>query len=43
VAIGPTEGGRFLVVVFRRLGGGLVRVITARDATPKEKRAYGRK
>jgi len=43
VAIGPTEDGRFLVVVFRRPGGGLVRVITARDATPKEKRAYGRK
>jgi uncharacterized DUF497 family protein len=43
VGIGPTEGGRFLVVVFRRLGGGLVRVITARDATPKEKQAYGRR
>lgn len=43
VAVGPTEGGRFLAVVFRQLGSGVVRVITARDATPKEKRAYGRK
>jgi uncharacterized protein len=43
VGIGPTEGGRFLLVVFRKLGHGVVRVITARDATPKEKRAYGRK
>jgi hypothetical protein len=43
VAIGPTESGRFLMVVFRLLGGGAVRVITARDATHEEKRAYGRK
>ncbi len=43
VAIGPTEGGRLLVVVFLQFKRGVVRVITARDATSKEKRAYGRK
>jgi uncharacterized DUF497 family protein len=43
IAIGPTEEGRYLLVVFRALGGGVVRVITARDATPREKRAYGTK
>jgi uncharacterized DUF497 family protein len=43
VAVGPTEAGRFLLVVFRQLGSGVVRIITARDATVKERRAYGRK
>jgi uncharacterized protein len=43
VATGSTDGGRRLFLVFRNLGSGIVRVITARDATVKEKRAHGRK
>jgi len=43
VAIGPTEEGRYLFVVFLCFGRGVVRVITARDATPKERHSYGRK
>ena len=43
VAVGQTEGGRHLFVVFRLFGAGVVRVITARDATPKERRSYGKK
>lgn len=40
-AIGATEDGRVLFVVFTRRGGG-VRVITARDATHRERRRYRR-
>lgn len=39
--IGKTENGRFLFVVFT-FQGGLLRVVTARDATPNEKRRYRR-
>lgn len=42
-AAGPTEEGRFLVVHFRYLGNGVVRPITARDMTLKERRSYARK
>jgi uncharacterized DUF497 family protein len=38
-ALGATEAGRILFVVFTRRRG-RVRVITARDATPEEKRRY---
>jgi len=43
VAIGPTEAGRHLFIVFGYFGNGVVRVITARDATSKERRSYGKK
>jgi uncharacterized DUF497 family protein len=39
--IGQTEDGRFLVVIIERRAR-LWRVVTARDATPAEKRAYRR-
>jgi uncharacterized DUF497 family protein len=39
--IGATEDGRVLFVVFARRGQG-VRVVTARNATPSEKRRYRR-
>jgi len=42
-AAGVTEGGRYLVVHFRYLGSGVVRVITARDMTMKERRSHARK
>jgi len=38
-ALGETEEGRLLFTVFTRRDG-LVRVITARDATSREKRSY---
>ncbi|MDT7909987.1 BrnT family toxin, partial [Thermus sp.] len=38
-ALGATEAGRILFVVFTRRRG-RARVITARDATPEEKRRY---
>lgn len=39
--LGATENGRILFVVFTRREG-LIRVVTARDATNKEKRRYRR-
>ena len=41
-ALGSTEGGRILVVVFTARSGH-PRVITAREATPTEKRRYRRR
>ena len=41
VVIGATEGGRVLFVVFTRRGP-LIRVVTARDATSRERRRYRR-
>ena len=38
-ALGQTNGGRFLFVVFT-VRRDLIRVISARDMTPKEKRVY---
>ena len=43
LALGRTQVGRYLVVVFRYLGNGLVRVVTARETTVKERRSYGKK
>lgn len=41
--IGPTYGGRFLTVIFERLGAGRVRVVTARVTAQSERRLYRRK
>jgi uncharacterized DUF497 family protein len=41
-AIGSTEDGRVLVVVFTRRRG-MIRVIGARDAPRPERRRYGRR
>jgi uncharacterized DUF497 family protein len=43
IALGETLGGRMSFVVFRRLPGGLVRVITARDMDDGERRLFRRK
>jgi uncharacterized DUF497 family protein len=40
--IGRTETGRVLVVVFTRRGS-VIRVVTARDALPRERRRYRRR
>ncbi|MCH8295261.1 BrnT family toxin [Candidatus Poribacteria bacterium] len=37
---GQTEAGRYLFVVYLDLGGGIVRVISARDMKPRERRLY---
>jgi len=43
IALGETLDGRLAFVVFRRLSGGLVRVITARDMEADERRLFRRK
>jgi uncharacterized protein len=43
IALGTTLDGRLAFVVFRSLGKGLVRVITARDMELNEKRLFRRK
>lgn len=43
IALGETLDGRLAFVVFRRLPGGLVRVITARNMEPDERRLFRRK
>ena len=43
LAFGETLDGRLAFVVFRRLSGGLVRVITARDMEASERRLFRRK
>jgi uncharacterized protein len=43
IALGETLDGRLALVVFRRLTGGLVRVITARDMDEAERRLFRRK
>ncbi len=43
LALGRTQAGRYLVVVFRYLGNGVVRVLTAREMSVKERRSYGKK
>lgn len=40
--VGATEGGRFLLVVVARVGENLGRVVTARDASRRERDAYKR-
>ncbi len=42
IAYGKTAEGRFLLVVFE-LRGKIIRVVTARDMTSKEKRLYRRR
>lgn len=43
IALGETLDRRLAFVVFRRLSGGLVRVITARDMEASERRLFRRK
>lgn len=43
IALGETLDGRLSLVVFRRIGKGMVRVITARDMDDSEKRLFRRK
>lgn len=43
IALGETLDGRLAFVVFQRLPGGFVRVITARNMEPKERRQFRRK
>ena len=43
IGLGETLDGRLAFVVFRRLTGGLVRVITARDMDAGERRLFRRK
>jgi uncharacterized DUF497 family protein len=43
IALGETLHGRLAFVVFRRLPGGVIRVVTARDMEDKERRLFRRK
>ena len=43
IALGETLDGRLAFVVFRRLSGGLIRVVTARDMDNSERRLFRRK
>lgn len=43
LAYGRTFAGRYTAVVYRRLPGRGIRVITARDMTRKERRLFRRK
>lgn len=43
IGLGMTFDGRLTFVVFRRLAGGLIRVITARDMDDGERRLFRRK
>jgi len=43
LAYGQTDNGRYLLVVFIRKYGSVVRVITARDLTGDEKKQYRRR
>ena len=43
LAYGRTTAGRYLFIVLRARGGGLARVITARDMTDAERRFYHRR
>lgn len=43
IALGETLDGRLAFVVFRRLGRGTVRVITARDMEAGERRLFRRR
>ena len=42
-AIGQTESGRFLVVFFIYKGRGRALVISARDASSRERKSYGKR
>ena len=43
IALGETLDGRLSLVVFRRIGKGMIRVITARDMDDAERRLFWRK
>ncbi len=43
IALGETLDGRLAFVVFRRLRGGVIRVVTARDMEDKERRLFRRR
>lgn len=43
LAYGRTAAGRYLFIVLHRYGGGIIRVITARDMTERERRFYHRR
>jgi uncharacterized protein len=43
IALGETLDGRLAFIVFRRLTGGVIRVITARDMDQAERRLFRRK
>jgi uncharacterized protein len=43
IALGETFDGRLAFIVFRRLPGGLIRVITARNMNDGERRLFRRK
>lgn len=40
LAYGQTAAGRYLLIVFRVLDQGRIRIITARDMTERERRMY---
>jgi len=40
VALGQTEAGRYLTVVYERKSGGVIRVVTAFDMDEKNRRRY---
>jgi uncharacterized DUF497 family protein len=40
--LGKTDGGRMLLLVYQQKPSGVVRVYSARDMTPAEKRTYRR-
>ena len=42
-ALGRTDAGRYLIVIFIYKGQGRALIITARDMDAKERRQYGRK
>ena len=42
IALGEILDGRLAFVVFRRLGGGVIRVVTARDMEDRERRMFRR-
>jgi len=42
IAYGQTVAGRYLFVVFRYLGGGKAKTITAYEMTEKQRRYYRR-
>lgn len=43
LALGQTDGGRYLVTFFIHKEKGQALIVTARDMNPKERRRYGKK
>ena len=42
-ALGQTDGGRYLAVFFIHKGRGSALVISARDASPRERKSHGKR